>query len=208
MIHKLLNYWNYLQKKNGQIHGDSSLGKWLTAAASDPAVSTIVEIGAWEGNGSTRVLREAVQRRFDTVSIVSLEASKPRFIRAKRRNKRYPFVKLIWGTVVAIDDLNTQDLKGDEGRWLRDDIAALKACPYVLHEIPQNIDLLLLDGGEFSTQAEFQLLSSRICKWLFLDDTNTRKCRAIASSIRDGKTPFIPIIDSDDRNGIMVALKR
>lgn len=207
MFHRLLNHWHYLRKKSGQIHGDGSLGVWLTAAASDPAVLTIVEIGAWEGNGSTRVLREAVQNRFDMVSIMSLEASKSRFIRAKRRNRRYPFVKLIWGTVISIDDLSTQDLSGDESKWLEDDVKALSTCPHVLHELPQSIDLLLLDGGEFSTLAEFQLLSSRVTKWLVLDDTRTRKCRAIATDIRSGTTSFTPVVDSGDRNGFMVALK-
>lgn len=207
MVFNLRKSWHLLQKRSGQIHGDGSLGKWLAATASDPVVSTIVEIGAWEGNGSTRVLREAVRGRFNEVSIVSLEASKPRFLRARRRNKRYPFVKLIWGTVISVDDLNTQDLTGDEGKWLENDVAALKNCPNVLHELPQSIDLLLLDGGEFSTLAEFQLLYSRVTKYLILDDTNTRKCRTIATNIRTGMTPFIPIVDSDDRNGFMVALK-
>lgn len=207
MTYNLLNAWNSLNKRSGQIHSDGSLGRWLTATASDLAVSTIVEIGAWEGNGSTRVLREAVRGRFNQVSIVSIEASKPRFIRAQRRNRPYPFVKLIWGTVISIEDLNTQDLTGDEGKWLKDDVAALKNCPNVLHELPQSIDLLLLDGGEFSTVAEFQLLSTRVTKWLILDDTNTRKCRTIAATIRTGMTPFVPIVDSDDRNGFMVALK-
>ena len=207
MTYNLLNTWHSLNKRAGQIHSDGSLGRWLTATASDPAVSTIVEVGAWEGNGSTRVLREAVRGRFKEVAIVSLEASKPRFLRAQSRNKRYPFVKLIWGTVISIDDLNTQDLTGDEGKWLEYDMEALRNCPNVLHELPQSIDLLLLDGGEFSTLAEFQLLSSRVTKWLILDDTNTRKCRTIATNIRTGMTPFTPIVDSDDRNGFMVALK-
>lgn len=202
-----MSYWDLLKKKSGQIHGDGSLGRWLAATASDPAVSTIVEIGAWEGNGSTRVLREATQVRLDVVSIVSLETSLPRFIRAQRRNQRYPHVKLIWGTVVAVDDLDTQDLSRDEGEWLRDDIVALKKCPNVLHELPQDIDLLLLDGGEFSTKAEFDLLSPRCTKWVVLDDTKTRKCSLIAANIRSGSTPFVPVVESDDRNGFMVALR-
>lgn len=202
-----MSYWDSLKKKSGQINVDGSLGRWLAATASDPAVSTIVEIGTWEGNGSTRVLREATEGRLDVVSIVGLEASLPRFIRAQRRNKRYPHVKLIWGTVVAVDDLDTQALSGDESEWLRDDIAALKKCPNVLHELPQDIDLLLLDGGEFSTKAEFDLLSPRCTKWVILDDTKTRKCSLIATNIRSGRTPFVPIVDSDDRNGFMVALR-
>ena len=207
MTFNLRNSWRLLQKKSGQIHSDDSLGKWLQATASDPAVSTIVDIGAWEGNGSTRVLREAVQTRLDSGAIVSIESSQPRFARAKRRNRRYPFVKLIWGTVIAVDDLDTQDLSGDEYKWLADDITALQTCPNVLQELPQNIDLLLLDGGEFSTMAEFLLLSPRVTKWIVLDDTNTRKCRSIATNIRNGATPFIPIVDSDDRNGFMLAFR-
>ena len=48
-----------LRKPTGQITGDDGLAAWLRAIAADPNVYLFMEIGAWEGNGSTRILREA-----------------------------------------------------------------------------------------------------------------------------------------------------
>ena len=60
--------------------GSDPLAVWLQAISTDPDVSRIVEIGAWEGKGSTRVFAESVLTRLDagSVSVLSLEASKQR----------------------------------------------------------------------------------------------------------------------------------
>lgn len=47
-------------------------------------------------------------------------------------------------------------------------------CLDVIDKLPATIDLLLLDGHDEQTDAEFDALWER-CKWIALDDTCTRK---------------------------------
>jgi hypothetical protein len=198
------------KSRTGQILGSDPLAVWLQAISTDPDVSRIVEIGAWEGKGSTRVFAESVLTRLDagSVSVLSLEASKQRAQRARKRNAKFPFVQIIWGSIVTERDLDSNSLNSDESNWISDDIEALKDCPQVFGLIPLSIDALFLDGGEFSTKKEYDLLANRVTKWLILDDTSTRKCFAIAKEIRTGGTPFQIIVDSSERNGFLIAVKK
>ena len=194
-------------RQTGQIQRDDSLGAWLRAIALDPDVLCFLEIGAWEGNGSTRILRQAaVHRR--SLRVVSLEANASRAKRAARRNASSPFVQVIWGSLVNEGHLETENLTEAEKSWLAEDVTALGDCPLVLDRIPAALDAVFLDGGEFSTRAEFSILGGRITKWLVLDDTSTRKARAIAEEIRSGSSWFECVVDSDERNGFMVAKKK
>lgn len=45
----------------------------------------------------------------------------------------------------------------------------------VLSQLPAEIDLLLLDGDDLTTDDEFDQLFPRCRKWIALDDTNERK---------------------------------
>jgi len=69
--------------------------------------------------------------------------------------------------------------------------------------MPDKIDLLLLDGGEFSTLSEFNKLYSR-SKYILLDDTNTTKCNKVSKIlIEDNNFELIFDEQTDDRNGFM-----
>jgi hypothetical protein len=194
--------------RTGQVLGHDSLAMWLRAIASDPDVSNIVEIGAWEGKGSTRVFAETASRRLDkkSMNIVSLESSRQRALRAQKRNKKFGVVQIIWGSIVTAQDLDHKGLSANEIVWINEDINALENCPLVLDSLPNFIDALFLDGGEFSTRAEYDKLFDRVTKWIILDDTCTRKSASIAGDIRAGKTPFAVVVDSQQRNGFMVAI--
>jgi hypothetical protein len=60
----------------------------------------------------------------------------------------------------------------------------MKRCNLFLNKpnLPKVFDVILLDGGEFTTYYEFQLLKNR-CKILMLDDINVDKCKLIVSEI-------------------------
>ncbi len=208
LFRKIKTLRTLYRKQTGQIFGGDALAIWLQAIATDPDVSKIVEIGAWEGKGSTRVLAKAVSTRPDvnSVSILSLEAAQKRAKRAQKRNRKFHFVEVVWGSIVAEQDLDYQDLNENENLWIAEDINALKNCPRVLDSIPNSIDALFLDGGEFSTRKEYDLLFERVKKWLILDDTLSRKSAAIAKMIREDSAPFVVLIDSHQRNGFMIAL--
>lgn len=69
----------------------------------------------------------------------------------------------------------------------------------VLDELPKKIDLLLLDGGDESTDEEFDLLYSRCSNFIILDDINDRKNRRQFAALKILK----PLIREChyDRNG-------
>lgn len=190
------------KSSTGQITIGSQFGTKLYSLALQPEVQVVLEIGSWEGNGSTRVFREATRNRPEA-SIIGIEVDENRARRAKRRNRKFPNVEILWGSFISLDDLDASDLLGDERLWLEQDIAAMRNSPRLMP--PLSVDLLLLDGGEFSTYAEWQLLSPCVTTWLALDDTRTRKSKRIAEEIRSGQTPFEVFWETGERNGALIA---
>ena len=83
----------------------------------------------------------------------------------------------------------------------------MKRCNLFLNKpnLPEVFDVILLDGGEFTTYYEFQLLKNR-CKILMLDDINVDKCKLIVSEIL--ADPSWKIIKKQNiRNGYLIAEK-
>jgi hypothetical protein len=70
--------------------------------------------------------------------------------------------------------------------------------------LPEIFDIILLDGGEFTTWYEYNLIKDK-CKILILDDTNTSKCKKIKEDILQNKDAWKIIINSNERNGILIS---
>lgn len=95
----------------------------------------------------------------------SLEANKVFHEVAQRNLHREKNVQLMWGTIVSPEDLDRTDLEEHEVPWLSEDEKCLVEAPNVLHLLPNRIDLLILDGGEFSTWSEFLALEARLARY-------------------------------------------
>jgi hypothetical protein len=83
----------------------------------------------------------------------------------------------------------------------------MKRCNVFLDRpnLPHIFDIILLDGGEFTTYHEFQYLKHR-CKILLLDDTKCDKCKLIVEEIKNDKSWKI-IKEENTRNGYLIAEK-
>jgi hypothetical protein len=90
--------------------------------------------------------------------------------------------------------------------WNDVDIINMKRCNLFLNRsnIPLIFDVILLDGGEFTTYYEYKLLEDR-CKILMLDDTNTNKCRLIVKDIISKPDKWEILKMGNTRNGFLVA---
>jgi hypothetical protein len=75
-------------------------------------------------------------------------------------------------------------------------------CPDISEEIIQDYDLILLDGGEFATYLEWELLKEKF-KIVLLDDTKVDKTSKILYEC-DNDDTLNCIIKSNDRNGFAV----
>jgi hypothetical protein len=90
---------------------------------------------------------------------------------------------------------------------LESDCLNYSMVPNVCDKLPETIDLLVLDGGEYTSQAEFHKFYKR-AKYIVMDDTNpemTIKFVAVREEILAGRIPVQVIKDRfHDRNGWLV----
>jgi hypothetical protein len=173
-------------------------------------VKSIVEIGTWNGAGSSRLIAKGVSLnpgKLGKCLVFGLEIDASQAKVAKKRLKRYKFFKVLHGRIIEESDFDIKGLVGNENQWLQQDLLNLRNCPNVLGNIPSEIDLLILDGGEFSTYSEFCILKSRITNYVILDDVFTRKCKKILNEVKDSNE-FELIYYSRERNGTAVLKKK
>jgi len=191
----------------GQISDGSEIGRWIALLSSLTETKMILEIGAWNGRGSSRMILKGMQsKRSESTNVIGLEANPLLFKKAQRYLSRFPNYQLLWGAIVQPNELDDYELNVDEISWFQDDLKDLNSAPYIFELLPNSIDLLILDGGEFSTYGEYVKLQSRVTSWIILDDIYTRKCRRIMSTLSD-QSEWALVFESRERNGTAV-LKR
>jgi hypothetical protein len=192
----------------GQITSKYEIGHWIEFICSQNQVLSIVEIGTWNGAGSSSLIAKSIQDRnsLKNVSVVGLEINNDMYKMAKNRLKKYSFFKVIHGRIVDEEDLDFLNLSKEEIIWVKNDISNMKSCQNVLELLPKAIDLLILDGGEFSTYSEFKKLENRLMKFIILDDIKLRKSRKILEEMVKSPTYNVVFI-SNERNGSALIIK-
>jgi hypothetical protein len=93
-------------------------------------------------------------------------------------------------------------------QWRERNSSEYDACDNVLDQLPEKIDVLLLDGGQFSTLAEWEKLKKRT-QIILLDDTKTFKTEKIREEIlKDTNTWEVVFDDTSLRHGTFIASKK
>ena len=194
---------------SGQINLDSSLGRLLANLAKTH--NSIVEIGTWNGQGSTQCILSTLLTRLDqSWHFTSLECNETMFQQAMQfwNNKitveQQQQVEFLLGTILNLKDLPSLDIlekqHGFVQEWYEQDITWLKQTVNHLDKLPATIDLLILDGGEYTTYSEWQLLKSQVTT-VVLDDTKTCKCRDIYQELHQDQDWLVVADHPNDRNG-------
>ena len=188
--------------EKGQIDSKSDIGRWIYFLSSLSSTSVIIEIGTWNGKGSSNLIaRGVVKSKNINKTVIGLEINKNFVTKAQKNLKKYQFFKVLHGSVVNVSEVDRDDLTDSEINWLTDDLINIEKVPVILDQLPSEINLLLLDGGEFTTYAEYKNLKSRINGYVILDDTESRKCRRI---LLEAKKEKLVIFESHERNGTAV----
>ena len=206
------NYYNHLHNGIGQICNDSFSNE-ITKYASNLNYKTFLEIGTWNGLGSTRAFSNGFINRKDDYIFYSLECNKEKCIDAIKlysdNNKIHILNEVIWNEEpIDFYKIFPQCLTNNMYKhWNEVDIINMKQCDLFLNRpnLPEFFDVILLDGGEFTTYYEFQILKNR-CKILMLDDINVDKCKLIVEEIKSDKSWKI-IKNDNTRNGYLIAEK-
>lgn len=184
---------DFMSNTTGQITPDNKVGQTLIRYIQSNALRNIVDIGTWNGLGSTRCFLLALQGNVET-KFYTLETNKEKHEIAQRNLSQLitPNTRFLWGSILKPNDLTHifsvfPELLLNKGfkLWHRLDMENMKQSPYILSELPPEIDFILFDGGEFTTYYEFQLLFPRCKKFIALDDTNVSKCKKIRQILRN-----------------------
>jgi len=200
---------------SGQIRLQSDEGRMMVELLQKEGgkdIKNIVEIGTWNGLGSTICILQGIQGK--EVQFWSLECNKEKHDAAldSLSDVIDERVKLLWGSIVDISGVTSERylfnfpslVESDTLKaWFKVDLENCAVCPKVLDQLPEHIDFLLLDGGEFTTLYEFSLLLGRCRKYIVLDDTLIDKCKEVRKVLTNN-FEWCEIVCLDSRNGFSI----
>ncbi len=214
-----LNGFNmHKQHEVGQITMQCTMGKYLYNLGKNGALSSYLEIGTWNGYGSTRCIVEGLKQRPENscpYTFYSLECNTEKCNMARELYKDVPNVHIL--NEVFLNDMPADieeifpELKTNTTYqyWNSVDFANMKDKPLFTarKDLPEMFDLVLLDGGEFTTWYEYLVIKDR-CKILALDDTNVSKCKRIVEDLISQPERWSIVLNAPhERNGNIVAVR-
>ena len=199
------NIKNYIRSKKaaknalGLIRRDFETGKLIEKVIIENSLINILDIGTWNGLGSTKTFIEVLHENFEKYSLVSIETDKI-FHKQALKNLNHllnPSVQLLLGRIIEIDELpnlrnidfEAAGLVPDNVEWLIQDIRRYKKVENIFDNLPTKFDFILFDGGEFSNYSEFLKLY-KTTRYFGLDDTNTYKQYEVIKYIENNFKEF------------------
>jgi len=222
-IYDAVKYYVQQKKALGQICNDDFYED-IKAVASNRKYKTFLEVGTWNGLGSTKAFVEGFKHRksqggdgvdgVDDYVFYSLECNKDKWSDAVKLyddSRVHILNEVIWNEEPDnFYEIFPQCLTDETFKhWNEVDLVNMKKCEIFLKRdnLPEVFDVVLLDGGEFTTYYEFQLLKHR-CNVLMLDDVNVDKCKLIVEEIRANPQQWTILKQHDLRNGYLIAERK
>ena len=114
---------------DGQIQYDDPMGQVIAAYAKDTRYSKYLEIGTWNGGGSTYCFMKGFEEREKKhlFNFTSLEINEQMYSEAKEKYKNIDYINLFLGRILTdneVPDINTilETFESVNIEWLRNDI--------------------------------------------------------------------------------------
>lgn len=198
----------------GQINLGTPAGDLIYEICKREDVINIVEIGTWNGMGSTMCVIQSIYD-IPNKSFTSIELYPEMYETAKHNlGDKLKFVNLLNGRIIDYDDVfwfdhSLIDFSKDEHARLyyKKDLDYLKTTPNVFDRLPKKIDFLILDGGEYTTFPEWEKLKD-FTKIVALDDSNILKTNKIRNELINNNNYHKIFDDLSYRNGFSVFEKK
>ncbi len=205
---------------------EDSFGSAIFKTITKYKIRSFVEIGAFNGDGSTQVIAKALQKKRGDVSLTSLEYDSNRFQELVLNTRQYKFVKTVNQSSIGRNSFSAWDFNRDVWNspfnglinsfekeqvrgWHKNDVELIKQTPSgFLEQNTDSWDAVLIDGGEFCGYDEFRLVKPR-AKCIMLDDAfkafKTNKARVELSSDTNWKLEWY---DEGVRHGAAIFVHR
>jgi hypothetical protein len=201
----------------GQIHPETLAGRVLMGLVQhDMSINTILDVGCWNGLGTTLccVLGALSRPEYAPIKILALETNRENLQYAKENWATRPgreMVDFVNGRI-ATSLMSDEEIhahptflknKPHYDLWYESDKRAFMEVPLV--EVRQAMDVVILDGGEYCGFSDYQEACKLNPKYIFLDDTDTMKTDKVLEHAQ--KNGFNLVFQSAERNGVAL-LKR
>jgi hypothetical protein len=195
---------NWSSMNSGQVKLNQSLGIWVQKYAEDIRFSRYLEIGTWNGGGSTVCFGAGFSNRVDNPKLISLETNVTQVTKAKTLWKELPHVEILHARILDGSNIPTFEMIGTvhanvEYQWHKDDIDNFKSATY-FDVTTFNPEVVMLDGGEYMTYFEYLKLKDSV-KVFLLDDTAVAKCKKIVEELSSDPLWRLIAGDQYERNG-------
>jgi hypothetical protein len=207
-IANLVKKEDIVEMPYAEIVRGSYFGEKLYDIAKRPDINSIFEIGTFSGMGTTKCIidglldAEKFNCNFMTFECIA-ERHAEALINLYPYSKQLPNLSIINGTVVPANEFPPFDQKLMVKDWYETDKHYANICGCKFDIIPKEIDLLIIDGGEYTGRIEFAKLVDR-SRIIALDDTTKYKTITVREFLM--LSPEFKLIadNQDERNGCSI----
>ena len=190
-------------ENTGQIQLSQEFGKWISRYASDERFSRYVEIGTWNGRGSTCCFYDGFVQRNSPYRLQSYEISKSRAEEAASLWRNVPSIEILHGRVLQDHEYPVYERVKElfphlTLAWHTEDDQNFWSCSYIPMNDPE---VVLLDGAEYLTWFEIETMKNiESIRVFLLDDVYTDKCPRIFAYLQD-HPDWKLVVKGEDRLG-------
>ena len=207
-------FYSCSKEQVGQINKGSLIGDMIYNLVQDSTCKTFLEIGTWNGMGSTKCIVNGLKQRAKTYpyNFWSLECNSEKSAGARKLYENEANINILnevlFNTLPSdiYEKFPILNENADFRKWLAVDIKNMSDKPLFLErtDLPEVFDFVFLDGGEFTTYYDFMLLKDRF-KTIMIDDINTQKGPLIRKYLLDNPDKYQIVMEHNERNGFLIA---
>jgi hypothetical protein len=201
------------QKHIGQINRGTLIGDMIYNLVQDTQWKNFLEVGTWNGLGSTKCIFEGLNQRTNDKSYKfwSLECNSEKSEVARSHYKEenvFILNEVLFNKIPEDIYENFPILKenAEFKKWFEIDMGNMYDKPLFLErkDIPEIFDFVLLDGGDFTTYHEFMLLKEKF-NTIIIYAINTNKGSLIKQYLVQNSDKYKIIMEHPEKNGFLVA---
>ena len=197
----------------GQINMDTTFGKNIYNICKQNDIMNIIEVGTWNGQGSTVCVMNAIINKPNS-TLYSLESCQDKYNDALHFWKNYDTknkLQMLKG-VLHQNILTRKEIQECGGEvveeWYIQESNNIVKSNIINLDCINNVDVIILDGGEYSTLNDFNTLMQKTPSFIILDDVNSFKCKNIRAGLLNDTKWEVYCENLIERNGWSIFKKR
>jgi hypothetical protein len=210
---------------NAEIHLNEPFGYEIFQTVIRYELLNNLEIGSWDGEGSTSCFVSAMEHLSGSKSLQCIEIIEEKYQVLIDRYKDKDFVKCFLGSSISSSSLIDNDFdaiwnspfnripqnlypKELVKSWFDRDVTTIsQSLAFIESNSDKVYDSVLIDGGEFTGYSEFILLKDRT-RVFFLDDVHHAfKCNQVYHTLSNDPKWSLICDRPDVRNGFAIFIK-